>query len=458
MEDLSFKQFFNGVFPLGWTDEEFKHGTHLDEWCEKFMEKNNTCIIGPRKHSKSVIVYAYLQYGLLENKDRDNYEVLYISFKKQLASYHINKFKEFCESNPVFSDLIDLKPEAESKAEYTWKNSSLSFTVEPTGINSFDRGRHPDLVILDDVLKDPKDKLDLGVIKGINKTFREEVTSLPKENGGEIKAVGTSQTRHDFMFNLRDKPSWSWGKYQAVSSWENEEVLWGNMFSFKRLEEIRNELGDKSFKKEYQAQPVHTSDSYFNRERLESVVDPDLELKESLDTENDVVAGWDIGKKQDPSHFAVFELVDGTYVMRYERFFDNWDYTRQKNFIDTKIEDMQIDMVWYDATRGEFERDEEMGRMNKYEPVNFTSKTKHSMAKEFEQRVTRDSIKLLPSAERNGEDKGRMLDQLLVVNNDLKAPRTDGGHGDSFWSIGLACYGEPKKTEIKQMDNPWAIS
>lgn len=458
MEDLNFKQFFNGVFPLGWTDEDFKHGTHLDEWCEKFEEKPNTCIIGPRKHSKSVIVYAYLQYGLLQAKERNSFEVLYISFKKQLASYHIRKFKEFCENNPVFSDLEDLKPEAENKAKYSWKDSDLTFTVEPTGINSFDRGRHPDLVILDDVLKDPKDKLDLGVIKSINKTFREEITSLPKENGGEIKAVGTSQTKHDFMFNLRDKPSWSWGKYKAVPSWEQEEVLWSNMFSIERMRELKEELGEKSFKKEYQAQPVHTSDSYFTRKRLEAVVDHDLELKETLDTDNDVVAGWDIGKKQDPSHFAVFEIVDGDYIMRYEQFFDNWDYTRQKNFIDTKKEDLQIDTVWYDATRGEFERDEEMGRMKDYEPVNFSSKTKHSMAKEFEQRVTRGTIKLLPPSERHGEDKDRLLDQLLVVNNNLKAPRTDGGHGDSFWSIGLACYGEPKKTEVSRVQNPWAIS
>ena len=224
------------------------------------------------------------------------------------------------------------------------------------------------------------------------------------------------------------------------------------MFSFERLEELRNELGDKSFKKEYQAQPVHTSDSYFTRERLESVVDPTLEPREELETENDVVAGWDIGKKQDPSHFVVFEIVDGTYVMRFEKFFDNWDYTRQKNFIDTKIEDMQIDTVWYDATRGEFERDEEMGRMKGYEPVNFTSKTKHSMAASIEKRITRESIKFLGDE----EDDERMIDQLLLVNNDLKAPRTDGGHGDSFWSIGLACYGEPKKTEIKRIDNPWA--
>lgn len=446
---MRFKHFFNGVFPLGWKDEEFIHGQHLSEWAELFEKKKNTAIIGPRKHSKSNIIYGYLQHKLVEEKDRQKYEVLYISFKKQLASYHIKKFKTLTENNPFFSDLIDKKPEAESKAVYGWEDSDLEFTVTPSGITSFDRGRHPDLVILDDVLSDPKDKLDLGVIKTINKTFREEITSLPKENGGEIKAVGTTQTRADFLLNLRNKSSWSWGKYKAIESHKQEKALWSEMFTYDRLLEIKEEIGEKAFLKEYQAQPVHSTDSYFTRDRIEEIVDTELEEIEETDTENPVIAGWDIGKKQDPSHFVVFEIIDGEYVMRYQKFMDNWDYTRQKSFIDTKREDLNIDSVWYDATRGEFERDEEVGNMKGYEPVNFSKKTKHSMASEFEKRITRGTIRV--------SDNDRMIDQILLVNNDLKAPRTDEGHADSFWSIGLACYGKPKRTEIKRASNPFAV-
>jgi hypothetical protein len=35
-------------------------------------------------------------------------------------------------------------------------------------------------------------------------------------------------------------------------------------------------------------------------------------------------------------------------------------------------------------------------------------------------------------------------EQILVVNRDLYAAETPNGHGDSFWSIGLACLAADK--------------
>jgi len=55
---------------------------------------------------------------------------------------------------------------------------------------------------------------------------------------------------------------------------------------------------------------------------------------------------------------------------------------------------------------------------------------KNRITPEFGKRVQSQAIELL--------DDRRMIDQILLVNNDLRAFETSEGHGDSFWSISLA--------------------
>lgn len=55
---------------------------------------------------------------------------------------------------------------------------------------------------------------------------------------------------------------------------------------------------------------------------------------------------------------------------------------------------------------------------------------KNRITPEFEKRLQNQTIGIL--------DNRRMIDQVLSVNNDLKAFETSEGHGDSFWSIALA--------------------
>jgi hypothetical protein len=64
------------------------------------------------------------------------------------------------------------------------------------------------------------------------------------------------------------------------------------------------------------------------------------------------------------------------------------------------------------------------------ERVHFTHKGKFKMAGAFDRAITNKEIELL--------NIPRTLNQILIVNNELQAPDTPEGHGDSFWSIGLS--------------------
>ncbi len=446
-DDFTF--FHNNIFPQSFTEHErYVGGKHLDNWCKMLQDKRYTCILAPRKHSKSITIYSWLLWQNMRNPKR-NLEIMYLSYKKELASYHIKRYKDMKEINPLFHELKDMTF-AGGIAKFRWPTGAKHI-IEPEGILSFKRGRHPDIIILDDVLADPTTMLDLAVIEKINKRVFEEVLSMVKE-GGEIKVIGTAQTPIDFFFKMKENPDFSWGEFPAVSNWKEKQVLWPEKFPYERLMHIKNfEIGEKGFQKEYMIQPVWSADSFFKRKHIDRCVNPKLQNMMKLTTKNKVGAGWDIGKHSHPAHFTVFEFVPigkglELAVQRYQLWMDGWDYTKQLDFIKPLVYNLRVDYCNYDNTRGELEGFYEKGYMDKskFIPIIFNTKSKHAMASEFEKRVTYKVIK------ENGEEQHsplielmnhqRMLNQIMSVTNDLQAIQTHEGHGDSFFSISLALY------------------
>ncbi len=443
----SFEYFNNNIYPHSFVGREvWKGGQHLNKWAHMLQDADHTCILAPRKHTKSSIIYSWLMWINWKYSDT-NLEVLYLSYTQQLASYHIKKYKDRKANNPFFNEMRNLTP-AEGIAKWKWPNGS-NHVIEPEGILSFKRGRHPDIVILDDVLADPTTMLDLGVIEKINQRVKEEVLSLPKE-GGFIKIIGTAQTPVDFFFDMERNPDFLWGEFPAISNWKSKTVLWEQMFPWKRLMHIRDfEIGEKAFQKEYMIKPVWSADSFFKRSEIEACINPKLENIRKILSKNVIGGGWDIGKHSHPAYFTVFEFVPlgkdmDLAVQRYLIWMDGWDYNKQLEFIKPLIYDLRMDYCNFDATRGELEGFYEKGDMDrgKFIPIIFNTKTKHKMATGFEKRVKFKVIKEDGTEESSPlvqlMNHQRSINQILTVTNGLEAVATREGHGDSFWGVAMA--------------------
>jgi reverse gyrase len=142
-----------------------------------------------------------------------------------------------------------------------------------------------------------------------------------------------------------------------------------------------------------------------------------------------------------PSHIAIFaERTAGHWLQVYQKFLDGMSYNEQLELVNHLCEFYQVDAGAYDATRGELESFAERKELHQsLEPIVFKLQTKHDMATNFEKMVENKEIELL--------NDRRMLDQILVVDNDLQALETPEGHGDSFWSIAMALWMAAKKTD-----------
>lgn len=435
----SFSYFIRHIYPLSFKKGKVVKAPHTWNWADRVQNNKRTATLSARKHLKSNTMYAYMMWRLfkLGKNERENW--LYMSYNQKMSSYHTENIKQLIQANPLFKGIKDLTGGL-TQINYTWDDVNR-FTVDPSGILTFNRGWHGDGVIADDILQDPTSELNFAIVEKINRIFMEQIMSLPRE-GGEIHLVGTAQHQRDLFFKLRDNPGWNWAEYKAIINEANKEVLWPELFSYERLQELRiNELGDKAFRKEYMCSPVWSEEAYFKLDELMSVVNKDLNIVNRPAGEwkaGQVVAGLDIGKKSHPSHLAIFQYRDGIYTQIYHKFFDNWDYTKQVEFIKELEKFYLIDVIYYDATRGELESFKEQGLIDNYiwRPIVFSSRSKFQMAANLSKVVNNKTIQLLNSQ--------RMIDSILSVNNDLQAPETDSGHGDAFWSVALALNGAYK--------------
>ena len=432
----SFPYFIKHIFPLSFKKTRFVRASHTWEWAKRIQNNKNTATLSARKHLKSTTIHAFVMWKIFRMEENSNERWLYMSYNQPMSVYHTQDIKNYIQANPHFAGIKDLSPGG-STIHYTWNNND-SFRCTPSSILRFNRGWHGKGVICDDILADPTNELNFTIIDKITRVFNEQVMSLPEE-GGEVHLVGTAQHQMDLFFKLKDNPHWNWAEYKAILNEKNKEILWPELFSYERLCQIRtNEIGEKAFNKEYMCVPIWSEEAYFQRTEIMNIVKefktvkrPASEWKERMS----VVAGLDIGKKAHPSHLVVFQLKHGFYTQIFEMFMERWDYSKQVDYINDLIKFYQIDELRYDDTRSEMEGFRERGLLGpEWIPIVFGAKNKFDMASNFSRLVNQNKITLL--------NKQRQIDSILSVNNELQAPETSIGHGDAFWSVGLALYKE----------------
>ncbi len=412
---------------------EFLSSDHFKEWCERLQKGTRTATISARFHLKTTVALGYLAWKLFRlEKDYNEFE--FMSYKQELAEYHLKKLKRYIRALPeLYCDYRDL---TDAEAVIRYAKDGKEFICEPSGILSFNRGRHPDEMICDDILRDPEVHLDISQLKKIEKAFFEEIEQMPKYR---LHLFGTPQDSSDLFSALARKTAYDLRRYPAIVNHHTRSVLWEKKFPYEKLLQIRETIGEKAFNKEFMCRPVRSEESFFKEEILDKVIKSRLKNYRlgrcHLALNEYTYAGFDIGKKTHPSHLAIFGVDrQGRLAQVHSHWFDNVDYVKQIAYCKQAIKTFNIQRLFYDDTRAEFEGFKEQGDLPaEMRGIVFTAKRKFEMASAFDRLVSQGKILLLPEE--------RQKRQLLNVDNNLKAVETDEGHGDCFYSICLAIIG-----------------
>ncbi len=445
---LSFGCFLEEVLPRSFDGERFRmadrrlHPFALGDvhraWAVEAQSYNRLCVLAPRLHLKSTILnHAFVFWHLF--RGAGDVDALVFSYKDQLAREHLAITKRLIKANPYTRLWRDRRPSSDSLINFevafgdglTWLGKA-----DGSGILSASRGRHPKLVVCDDILSDYANALETTQLRRIDNVFRQVVMSLADPHDPLI-VVGTPQSYEDTLFQLKDDPTFHWLRAPAVLDDTTHATLWPERFDYRGLMRQRAAIKDRAFQVEYLLVPAAVADAFLSPEAVRACVDEgatmySLEAPFSNTHHFPVYAGVDVGRSVHPSHISVFvQVPDRTLVMVHQAFLDHLDYRVQTSYINRVIEHFNITKCYYDSTRNELD---DRGLSKRARGVHFTASQKSNMAVLLERRILASpdeaGIMLLPD--------GRMLRQISAVKKDLKSVETSEGHGDAFWSIALA--------------------
>ena len=359
-------------------------GVVADDIEECVATGQNYVAILPRFHFKSTLLgHAFSVWRLL-TAPRDC-SVLYLSYSDGMARYHISEINKAVSRNPVLSQLMESRnPKADFSAR--WHVNKKPMEIMHGGLFSFKRGMHVNgALIADDVL---------------------------------------SKLQEDSRFKARVLP--------ALDPVPGRRVLLPELYSEAWLLQ-QQQARPKSFASEFMLVPHFSTEAYFDEEDITKCEDSSLRsapaAKEFGDLEvgDQVFGGFDVGKKRHPSHLVLFRKRGEHIDQIHQSFLEGWNYSDQIEYLNDVAENFNLTSGYVDNTRGELE---DRGLDTRWRSMNFSRKTKNTMAQVFEKAVHSGVFKLIRDE--------RQKQQILSVSNELKAPDTPLGHGDAFFSIAMA--------------------
>ena len=325
--------------------------------------------------------------------------------------------------------MVNRTPKADYSFRYYLQNKPIE--IMHGGLFSFKRGMHVNgALIADDVLRDPENPLNTGQITKVEDHFMTESLFIPLKDVPVI-VLGTPMMPGDLLTKLQKDDRFMARNLPALDPAPNRRVLMPELYSEDWLLQ-QQKARPKSFASEFLLIPHFSTEAYFESEDIEKCEDATLtnhpaskKYEKSIDEQ--LFAGFDVGKKRHPSHLVIFRRRGEVLEQIHQSWLDGWNYTEQVDFLNEIAENFDIMRGYIDNTRGELE---DRGLAHVWRPMTFSRKSKNTMAQIFETYIMNDRIKLLKDE--------RQRQQILSVNNELKAPETPMGHGDAFFSIAMA--------------------
>jgi hypothetical protein len=429
----SFKDFLLNIWSQSFEHPEYFNAWHVGQIADDIeycLEKGlNYCAVLPRFHFKSTILgHAFSVWSLL--KSPRDCAVLYLSYSDSMARYHISEINKAISRNPILTQwMVNRSPKADFSARYYVNNKPMD--VRHGGLFSFKRGMHVNgALIADDILRDPENPLNIGQVTKVEDHFLTESMFIPLK-GVPVLVMGTPMMPGDLLGKLQEDDRFFTRVLPALDPVPGRRVLMPELYSEEWLLQ-QQRARPKSFASEFLLVPHFATESFFNDADISKCEDETLRdipttRKYKKPEDSFLFAGFDVGKKRHPSHLVIF-LREGEKVTQiHQSWLDGWNYSDQIEFLNEVAENFDLDRGYIDNTRGELE---DRGLDSRWHSLSFTLKSKNNMAHIFEEYVHSGQLKLLKDS--------RQKQQILSVNNELKAPETPMGHGDAFFSIGMA--------------------
>lgn len=262
--------------------------TYEDVW-----ENHQKSIIqAPREHLKTTSAITYIIKKVFERSFP--LEINYFHLDKDIAIEKIRKLQTIVERNPLLASNFGLD---DAK---NWKDGEIRLkdgtTIKAMGWLQGTVGRHPHLIVIDDVIDVNVVYSDVKNDKAIRKFYSEIYPMISKLTPDKkIIVIGTAQREDDLYAKL---PA-DFHRLTLEAHNNQNEPLEPALFSFEELMKIKadlsKEFGEKYWLKEYMNIPFSAAGIIIKPDWIMTYA----QLDESFIKKLDIYQGWDlsVGKK-----------------------------------------------------------------------------------------------------------------------------------------------------------------
>ena len=267
---------------------------HL-EWTDLLRTRQALVFLAPRDHGKSVVlIRAYAIWKAWA--DNTVTEILILAADQPSASDSLDKIRGLISSSDYLQGRLlrttsfNSSMRRDNRSELLCANGT-KITSKPVG--SVVRGRHPQLLLVDDVLNErnsltakSRDKisklffrsviptLDAGfydedpeslesLARGEGVGIEEEQVPIDSEYRPQVIVAGTHQAEGDLYDELFDNPEFTGVRQKAILSDSPPSVLWPERYPYSALLKRKVLVGSMAFSKEYQNESVDSEEGIF---------------------------------------------------------------------------------------------------------------------------------------------------------------------------------------------------
>jgi len=278
------------------------------EWIDMFLSHDRVVIVAPTGHGKTAIFGVAIPLWLAFYNRRK--QILIVSNVIDQSVKILERIKTAIATNELLKIL-----EPEQKDKLTWTkteiNTSTKCKIFCKPYNENIRSFHVDYVICDEAAQ-YKD----------HSIFERWVITRVTAKGGKLAVISTPVSAIDLPNKLLKNPVFVGKVYSAFD--KEGKPIFPELYSEKRLEEIKQTMGSIRFRQEYMCDVVAMEDAFFPPNLVLNAFDEKLDFKsESQGGRIYIGADFAVGTGKDVD-YTVFTVVetegDKYYIRKIERY------------------------------------------------------------------------------------------------------------------------------------------
>jgi len=295
---------------------------HL-EWFNLMESNDRVVILAPSGFSKSTLFN--IAYPLWIAFTKKNKQIMIISKTLPQAIKQLEVLRITIEDNELLQELKPTNSEKSWSKQQIRTSTNCRIFIRPFSINV--KGERTDYTILDEAASYERPEIYLDYI-------------VPRLNPkGKIVLISTPESPVDLMSRLKRRGlNYIHRTYPAIV-YENgkRKAIWPERFSLKKLDELKNELGENYFEKNFMCNPKAEEESaIFTYAMIEDCFDKDRMFTFSTEGGN-IYIGVDLaisaGARADYDCFVVVELTAGRIILRHGEVHKGWSIQSKVNRI-----------------------------------------------------------------------------------------------------------------------------